>query len=266
MTNTFTSPLRLARLGALCATLAAPVATRAEPESKKAQVHAELGMNHFRGGRYQEAVEEFLQAASTLDDAGLFWNMARAYEELGDVPNALHYFERLAAKFPDDRSAESAREKIEALRSKLPGHVIVRCGEVPGIRASVDGGDKVPCGDRIGPLKPGKHVVEATAVGYEPWRQTVEVKAGGKLEVEAELKAIEEKPDEPPVPPEPPQPVEPPEPPVEPPGPWGDYALWGGAGFAAGAVVVGGVALFVLQPGWVEVPETRLGEQEAFGD
>jgi len=182
----------------------------------------DAGSDHFRAGRYQEAISEFREALAVLHNPGLVWNIARAYEELGDVRNALHYFEDFLKRYPKDKSVAEAQKRIAALRPKLPGWIVVDCGDYAGARVVVDGADPVPCGSRLGPLAPGLHMVEvdgrwkaklAKEVRVQPEQETtvsvaVEIEAAAARPAESP-EPVELEPDPQPPPPEP-RPVPPP--------------------------------------------------------
>jgi len=209
-----------------------------DDELQDAQVHYDRGSDHFRAGRYRQAVEEFRKALSTVEEPDLVWNIARSYEEMGDAPNAVHYFRVYAETWPDDESAAEAQERAEALRARLPGWIVPDCGGFAAARVAVDGGEPVACGDRIGPLKPGVHVVEATGPGRSPWKGEVEVPPEGEKEVRIRLETAPKEPKEPP-PGAATDPVPPPPPPEEPlPG----WVPWGVAGAGAGLAWLAAVA------------------------
>src|SRR5262245_57031228 len=50
------------------------------------------GVAAYKAGRYYEAVEIFLQTQRIYPDTQLSFNVARAYENLGDVGAALRYY------------------------------------------------------------------------------------------------------------------------------------------------------------------------------
>ncbi len=213
----------------------APVAAHGgdDDELREAQVHLDRGSDHFRAGRFQQAVEEFRKALAVVEEPNLVWNIARAYEEMGDAPNAVHYFRLFAESWPEHDSASGARERADALRPRLPGWIVPDCGGFAAAKISVDSADPVPCGDRIGPLKPGIHVLEATGPGRRPWKGEVDVAPEVETKVDVLLEVTSE---EGPAPDERPDgsPAEPPPPPPEEPLPrWVSWSL-AGAGMALG--------------------------------
>lgn len=231
-------------------------------EKREAKVQIATGMDHYRAGEYREAVRAFRLAFQVLPDAGsgLTWNIARSYEELGDVTNAVHYFGVFLERYPEDRSADEAQRKLGELRPRLPGALIVRCGDGRAATVTVDEDREGACGVKMANLSPGAHPV-VVRWGRRTWRGRAEVPAAetGEITVdwsEATTPNTESSAT------------------GKPAaarrtagkrgggGGWSttDWLITGGV--VAGALVLGaGVAYAVEQPGRVEVPGTTLGER-----
>ena len=142
---------------------------------RQVRVWVENGTDHFRAERYREAVTEFRKALFVINEPGLTWNIARAYEELGEIRNAVHHFEQLVERYPDDESVPSARQRLQELRPRLPGSLAVDCGDVVAARVLLDAEVEAQCGDRIGGLRPGLHSLEVVAPDLGVWRKKVRV-------------------------------------------------------------------------------------------
>jgi len=256
------SPIRRLSLALLllpCLVAARPALARSPEDLREVQMWMENGMDHYRSERFREAVMEFRKALFVLDEPGLIWNIARAYEELEEVRNAVHHFERLVDRYPDDESVPAALERLASLRPRLPGSLVVGCGSEATARVRVDGEQETGCEQRVTALRPGWHTVAVTSEARGVWHKRVRVAADAKTRVlvvweEAVLPPPEPEPERPPADPvakprarvepalpvvapaPPPPPPPPPEPPSSGPG-WGALALLG----AGGAVAVGGV-------------------------
>lgn len=74
-----------------------------ERDERMTKVHVEQGTDHFRAGRYDPSVPAFRQAKEFVNSPALIWNVARAYEELDDFRNAVHYLEELVAEVCAER-------------------------------------------------------------------------------------------------------------------------------------------------------------------
>jgi len=196
-----------ARSVALLCLFALPRTAAADDEAvRQAQIHLDTGADHFRAGRYEQAVVEFREALAVVEEPDLVWNIARAYEEMGDATNAVFYFRQYAETWPEDPSAADAKTRIERLAPKLPGWLLPDCGGFKAVRVSVDGADPVACGKRIGPLEPGVHVIQANAPGKQPWTTEATVAPGSEVPIRIRLEqalAPEPKPASEPAPVEP---------------------------------------------------------------
>ncbi len=160
---------------------ASPGWAQTQPEVDRARLDIETGQDHFRAAQYRDAVREFRKALRVIQDPGLLWNIARSYEELGEVPNAVHYFEEFLRRFPEDEDAVFAEERLKDLRGRVPASVMVECGEVPGAKVRIDGEDKTGCGVRVTGLRPGAHVAELVAPGQETLEREFFVTAGERM-------------------------------------------------------------------------------------
>jgi tetratricopeptide (TPR) repeat protein len=87
----------------------------------EARAHFERGREHFRAGRYREAIVE-LEAALELDPDSptLMYNVAYANELLGELEQAIVYYRRYIDALPP--SADDERAKIRVTLRRLEGH------------------------------------------------------------------------------------------------------------------------------------------------
>lgn len=109
---------------------------------------------HFAARRYDQALDVLRRVEAQVgDDVSVRWNIARCLEELGRVREAITAFEqaRAVARRPADRIAADGR--IEALRARMPGALIIECA---GGRAVLDDGREARCPARFDPIAPGR--------------------------------------------------------------------------------------------------------------
>jgi tetratricopeptide (TPR) repeat protein len=87
---------------------------------KAAVDHYSRGRAHYQAGRYREAVAE-LEQALALDPSSpnLVYNLARVYELLGNIDQAIAHYERYRAMLPADEAAE--RERVGVAIQRLTG-------------------------------------------------------------------------------------------------------------------------------------------------
>jgi tetratricopeptide (TPR) repeat protein len=74
-----------------------------------------LGMNFFRARDYHEALHEFQLAATLAPNADIWFNIARAHEELGAYASAARAFERYLRDRVDAPDAASVRAHVAQL-------------------------------------------------------------------------------------------------------------------------------------------------------
>ncbi len=159
-------------------------------------------MEHFRGRQYREAVHEFQLAARLVPSADLWFNIARAYEEIDDeqsLQQAVEFYRRYLRDRmdPPDREQVEARvavleERVEAARQARlqrprTGTLRVR-SNLPGasVRVGTDAVGQTPVPVPI-ELPPGGHRVELRREGYIPFRSEVQIAAGVTTAAYADL-------------------------------------------------------------------------------
>src|SRR5437764_9528187 len=104
---------------ALVALLAAPATALADARSD-AKRHFRDGMALIAAGQLERGIAELKQAYAIKPHADLLYNIARAYVDLGRIPEALDYFHRYVATDPDDRA------QVEAVMARLSGAIGAR--------------------------------------------------------------------------------------------------------------------------------------------
>jgi tetratricopeptide (TPR) repeat protein len=87
------------------------------------QSHRAVGHRLYRLGRYEEAVASFRRAYEVKADARLLFDIAECYREMGAVDQALFYYDRYLAGWPDAFDRADVEEKVielEAMRGGAP--------------------------------------------------------------------------------------------------------------------------------------------------
>src|SRR5437588_456640 len=99
--------LRLPRGGlaslVLSALLLASGGAHADARSEASR-HYRLGLDLLANGQTERAIEEFKAAYAIKPHPDPLYNIARAYLDLGNLPEALNYFRRYVATDPEDRA------------------------------------------------------------------------------------------------------------------------------------------------------------------
>jgi hypothetical protein len=163
----------------------------ASTDAGRAQMAADLRARAdaaMDGGSFADAVVSYRASYELLRNPALLYNIASAYERLGDYPRALSYLEQFSRAAPADLKARVPRldDLIASVRAKL-ARVVVRCN-VPGarvlVRGSWLGSTPTPAGLVT---MPGPARVEVVADGYRPFVREVRLAAGRETRVDAML-------------------------------------------------------------------------------
>jgi tetratricopeptide (TPR) repeat protein len=201
-----------------------------EAEGKlRAQAIFEQAVAAYKDGRYFDAVELFLETNRIYPDSKLCFNIARAYEGLGNSAGALRYYREYLRRTPsaaDKADVETSVRQLELVQSQKGVQQMSVFSTPDAAVLSIDG-LPIALTPWTGEIWPGKHRLTATRAGYLEGQQIVELSPHHAIDVQIDLRA------EPP-----PRPVA--APPTEPRGEQGH-----GVGFltvatlAAGAVLLG---------------------------
>jgi tetratricopeptide (TPR) repeat protein len=95
------------------------LAQKREPPAEAVEFYRQ-GRDHYRSGDYREAIED-LERALMLDpgSATLVYNLARVHELLGELDQALEYYQHYLRLLPEGEDKE--RDRIEATIERLQG-------------------------------------------------------------------------------------------------------------------------------------------------
>lgn len=156
----------------------------------QAREHYRTGMTRFDAHDYRSAIAEFHLAARLVPSADLWFNIARAHEEVGELlPAVEHYQFYLRDRVdPPDRQAVEARiaslqaraEEARAALERAPTTGTLRLSSnLDGALVRLDGQDigRSPLTDPM-ELSPGRHELALELDGYLPFRSTVRLEAG----------------------------------------------------------------------------------------
>lgn len=158
--------------------------------ARRAREEFTQGVAHFEARRFREAIHSFQVAAQLVPSADLWFNIARAHEELGEWEQAIEHYRRYLRDRvdpPDRQQVEShvalLEERAEAARAArltapTTGTLTVRV-DVEGASVRLDDRDvgQSPLSDDL-TLDPGPHQLAVTRDGYLPFRAAVGIEAG----------------------------------------------------------------------------------------
>ena len=175
----------------------------AHPENmqatQQARQHFMAGIEHFSAHRYREAIQSFQLAAQLVPSADLWFNIARAHEELSEYEPAIEHYQRYLRDRVDPPDQEQVLAHIEQLRVRAAAdreRLLARptTGTLR-LTASRDGSavelDGASTGaspwDEPREIEPGRHRLTLAREGYIPFRSEVSVEAGVTTAAYADL-------------------------------------------------------------------------------
>lgn len=177
------------------ATPAAPSAAAHTAGVREAREHFKGASEHYRAGRFREALRGFELAERLLPSPELSFNIARAHEQLGEIEAAIEHYERYVAARGQASDVGSVQARIAALRGSLEQRPVramdtaaLRIDAEPGAEIKLDGRllGVAPI-ERIVWVEPGKHVLEAELAGHAPYRGEIDAPAGSMVAGSVEL-------------------------------------------------------------------------------
>lgn len=137
----------------------APPALAAQDLAAEADLHFTLGVQDFRAGRYEQALEHLLVSNRLAPNRNVVFNIARCYELLGDLRQAFRHYSDYVAAEPDPALRRGGQEALDRLRPDL---ALVRIeSDPPGATVYVDRKDLGARGQTplLLALEPGEHAL-----------------------------------------------------------------------------------------------------------
>lgn len=172
-----------AALTACALMMALSGSARAQGDTAAAEALFMEGQRLFDEGKTAEACAK-LEASLKLDRAiGTLLNTARCHAKLGKNASAWGEYREAAEraqKLDQHERADGARKEAAALEPTLSRLTIQAAATPKGFDVARDGVhlDVGALGVAV-PIDPGRHEIIATAPGFDPWKGTVDVAAGG---------------------------------------------------------------------------------------
>lgn len=167
--------------------------------TRQARRHFLAGVEHFTAHRYRDAIRSFSLAAQLVPSADLWFNIARAHEELSEYDEAIEYYQRYLRDRVDPPDRADIERHIEDLRARAEREREARrtapttgtlrlAANREGAAIQLDGQD---AGTSPWPepreLAPGRHSLVVTREGYIPFRSEVSIEAGVPTAAYADL-------------------------------------------------------------------------------
>jgi hypothetical protein len=162
-----------------------------EARRAQAKTRYEEGAAAYAAGRYKDAVDLFLAADRLAPSAPLSFNIARAYEKLGDDSGALRWFRDYLRRAPSAVNTSDVQASVERLEDRLAKKGVQQLT----VMSTPDGAtvviDDRPVGVTpwTGDLLPGRHRVELSMRGFDDTSLDVDLQPHRSQDVSGTLVA-----------------------------------------------------------------------------
>lgn len=189
------NPLLLSLCLALPAVAAPSLARAAEPSASEISVARRLfdeARAAAEGARWAEAAGKFRRASAIKDTPGIRYHLARCEEEQGAFVEALIEYDRARELLDAGVRAADVEQLLPVARERVRAKVALLTLRLPeGIQnASVQIDGKALSASVLGvpmPINPGRHRVQAVAVGRTTFSQEISLALGEVRELPVEL-------------------------------------------------------------------------------
>ena len=148
-----------------------------------------LGAEAFAAQRNADAIYYFRQAERLVPSAKLTYNIALAYDEMGDTGRALHEYRTFLVREPTSLHREEAQARIATLELALAALGLQQLSvtsDPPGATLQV-GAEVVGVTPWSGELTPGLHRIRLEHKGYKAHDAEVALPAGHAADVQVAL-------------------------------------------------------------------------------
>jgi hypothetical protein len=159
----------------------------AQTPQDKGRKMGEKATQLYQQGKLDEALRLFEEAYKLDPDPIYLRNMGKIYEKLGEIQKARSMYEESLSRETDPSQKSKTQGYLESLLEKMPGVVIIDATPQAAV-VKIDG-KNVEIGKPV-EVRRGSHVIEATAPGYAPYKEQVEVLSGYERKVSIALKAL----------------------------------------------------------------------------
>ncbi|MCA9667425.1 MAG: tetratricopeptide repeat protein, partial [Myxococcales bacterium] len=162
-----------------------------EPSAlQRAGKHFERGKKLYANGRYKQALVQFEAANRIARHSATLFNIARCYQNLGELDQALTYLRQALAISTDDAQKRALRRRIADIEAR-PVDVLINT-DPQGARVTIDA--RAQPQPRATPLvirlTPGAHVLTLRRDGHQLAVARVVAKHGGpRATVDIKLRA-----------------------------------------------------------------------------
>lgn len=176
----------------LAATLVLHAGAAPSDEAKAmARQHYQNGAEDYEAGRFKDAIDHFLMANQLVPSPALSFNIARAYEKLGDTAGALSFYRDYLRRAPAAEDRAEVQRLVAGLEQRLQSKGVQQVTVI----STPEGATVVIDGKPMGvtpwtsELAPGEHQLELRLPGYQDQQQGFNLSATRALEVTVALES-----------------------------------------------------------------------------
>jgi tetratricopeptide (TPR) repeat protein len=157
-----------------------------EAEAKdRARVLFQRGVAAYHAGKFYDAVDVFLETQRIYPDTQLCFNVARAYENLGNVSAALRYYRDYLRQADRPSDGAEVRDRVRRLEQQLAqrgAQQLTVLSQPEGATVLLDG-KPVGITPWTGDTYPGKHRLALTLERHATQEQVIELDAHAARDV-----------------------------------------------------------------------------------
>lgn len=156
-----------------------------DPNREASRVMFEGGVKAYKDRRYDEAIELFQRANQIKPSAAFSFNIGIAYQDAGEIPQALRYFRDYLRQDPGAADRAEVSERIRQLEAKLQVtglQQLTVLTDPTGAAILVDG-EAVGASPWTGELKPGNHKLAVKLQGYRIEERSIDLPADRAIDV-----------------------------------------------------------------------------------
>jgi hypothetical protein len=161
------------------------------PEGKRVEGRAryERGADAYSKGRFTDAIDLFLEADALAPSAALSFNIARAYEKIGDDASTLRWYRDFRRRAPEAKNGPEVDERIHVLEKALAAKGVQQLTVLTSPQGATVIVDDQPVGVSpfTGQFAPGKRRLVISLKGYADSAQDVELAADRAKDVNVPL-------------------------------------------------------------------------------
>ncbi len=168
---------------------AAPDPTTEAGKRAEGKDRYERGAQAYTSGRFKDAIDLFLQADALAPSAALSFNIARAYDKIGDDAASLQWYRDFRRRAPEAKNGPEVDLRIRALEGALAKNGVQQVTILSRpLGATVIVDDK-PRGVTpfTGQFSPGTHEVLLSLKGYADSEQELDLPADHAQELDVPL-------------------------------------------------------------------------------